>query len=213
MTTNKSTQPADTTLTDLGHLAFCALTALGLARQEGQAPTPYAETLFLIRWLVTAQKQKRFPKSVAGDIDWLLARGRRYGATAKLRQHLDYLWRSTTGVLAEQSDLFRLTHVTETLKDLGWETAVLSSTEWAPMNDNRVVITGNGFLVEKLALHRAFDSGGRQTAPVAFYIAGEVAVFCQTMTDNGFTVRTGEKTPAYVIVTLLPPSTAVDPLS
>ncbi|WP_258557423.1 DUF2913 family protein [Serratia fonticola] len=42
----------------LSHLAFCALVALGLTRQDGMAGTPYAENLFLIRWLATAQKQK-----------------------------------------------------------------------------------------------------------------------------------------------------------
>lgn len=103
-----SAAPADTT-TDLSHLAFCALVALALERQSGGASTPYAETLFLIRWLATAQRQKRFPRSVAIDIRWLLERGRRHGAAAKLRQHLEYLWHSCSGNIAGQSDLFRLT--------------------------------------------------------------------------------------------------------
>ncbi|WP_372242319.1 MULTISPECIES: DUF2913 family protein [Serratia] len=64
----------DNTTAALSHLAFCALAALGLARLDGIAGTPYAENLFLIRWLATAQKQKRFPRSVAVDIIWLLER-------------------------------------------------------------------------------------------------------------------------------------------
>ncbi len=68
-----SVSPGNTT-SALSHLAFCALAALGLARQDGIAGTPYAENLFLIRWLATAQKQKRFPRSVAIDIQWLLDR-------------------------------------------------------------------------------------------------------------------------------------------
>ncbi|WP_337048137.1 DUF2913 family protein [Serratia liquefaciens] len=60
----------ENTTSALSHLAFCALAALGMARQDGMAGTPYAENLFLIRWLATAQKQKRFPKSVAVDITW-----------------------------------------------------------------------------------------------------------------------------------------------
>ncbi|PKB91374.1 hypothetical protein A8A01_01250 [Ewingella americana] len=69
----------ENTTSALSHLAFCALAALGLARQDGIAGTSYAENLFLIRWLATAQKQKRFSKSVAIDIQWLLERGRRHG--------------------------------------------------------------------------------------------------------------------------------------
>jgi len=41
----------ENTTSALSHLAFCALAALGLARQDGVAGTPYAENLFLIRWL------------------------------------------------------------------------------------------------------------------------------------------------------------------
>ena len=103
-----SAAPADTT-TALSHLAFCALVALGLACQDGVVSKPYAENLFLIRWLASAQKQKRFPRSVAIDIQWMLERGRKYGLAGKLRQYLDYLWCSCSGKLAEQSDLFRLT--------------------------------------------------------------------------------------------------------
>jgi Protein of unknown function (DUF2913) len=73
----------ENTTSALSHLAFCALVAPGMARQDGTAGTPWAENLFLIRWLATAQKQKRFPKSVAIDITWLLERGRKHGAAGK----------------------------------------------------------------------------------------------------------------------------------
>ncbi len=132
----------ENTTSALSHLAFCALAALGLARQDGIAGTPYAENLFLIRWLATAQRQKRFPKSVAVDIGWLLERGRKHGPSGKLRQHLDYLWSSCSGNLADQSDLFRLTYATETLKDQGWDNYVMNSQEWrsgtilTPRQDN-----------------------------------------------------------------------------
>lgn len=82
-----SVTPGNTT-SALSHLAFCALAALGLARQDGVAGTTYAENLFIIRWLATAQKQKRFPKDVAIDIQWLLERGRRHGTAGKLRQEI-----------------------------------------------------------------------------------------------------------------------------
>lgn len=189
-------------MTDLGHLAFCALVALGLARQEGKAGTPYAETLFLIRWLTDARKQKRFPKSVAIDIDWLLQRGRRYGATAKLRKHLEYLWNSCNGNLAQQSDLFRLTFVTETLKDRGWDTYVLEPREWG-QQDN-ITINSNGFVVEKLALHRSFDTSGKQTQEMEFRIAGDTQVFIRELEKHGFTARQTGSTPHYALVTLQP---------
>lgn len=82
-----------------GHLAWCALVALALAlaRQDGGALSPAQEKLFLTRWLATALKQLRFSGDVTPDIEWLLKQGRQ----------LNYSWRSSTGELSEQNDLFR----------------------------------------------------------------------------------------------------------
>ncbi|TKJ81812.1 DUF2913 family protein, partial [Erwinia persicina] len=73
-----------------GHLAWCALVALALARQNGDVRSPAQENLFLTRWLATALKQRRFPREVAPDIEWLLKQGRQYGVGAKLAGKLDY---------------------------------------------------------------------------------------------------------------------------
>jgi len=89
----------------LGHLAFCALAALHLARKNGNVNTPYAENLFLLRWLALAQKQKRLTKIVAQDIAWLHERGRRRGTDANLRKHIEYLYRSCTDIIEAQTDL------------------------------------------------------------------------------------------------------------
>lgn len=99
-----------------GHLAWCALVALALARQNGDVLSPAQENLFLTRWLATALKQRRFSRDVAPDIEWLLKQGRQLGVSAKLASKLNYLWRSCTGELSEQNDLFRLTYALETAK-------------------------------------------------------------------------------------------------
>ncbi|HDL6964615.1 TPA: DUF2913 family protein [Yersinia enterocolitica] len=178
----------ENTTSALSHLAFCALVALGIARQDGMTGTPYAENLFLIRWLATAQKQKRFPKSIAIDITWLLERGRKHGAAGKLRQNLEYLWRSCSDNMAAQSDLFRLTYATETLKDQGWDNYVMDSREWkfgtvpTPTQDN-------GFYVEKAALNAAFTSDGRHLHPVPFRIIGDTMTFIQVMAEYSLHAR------------------------
>ncbi|MGF2656389.1 DUF2913 family protein [Serratia marcescens] len=95
MTDKTASVSPENTTSALSHLAFCALAALGLACHDGIAGTPYAENLFLIRWLATAQKQKRFPRSVAIDIHWLLDRGRKHGPAGHLASIL-----STSGAPA-----------------------------------------------------------------------------------------------------------------
>ena len=197
-----SAAPADTT-TDLSHLAFCALVALALERQSGGASTPYAETLFLIRWLATAQKQKRFPRSVAIDIQWLLERGRRHGAAARLRRHLEHLWHSCSGNIARQSDLFRLTYATETLKQLGWDNAVLSSREWREgvLPETGVV---NGFYVEKAALNAAYNNDGRLCLPVDLRVVGDVQAFVDVLRRHAIAARIQETARRHTRVSLVP---------
>ncbi|CAI1068253.1 Protein of uncharacterised function (DUF2913) [Serratia entomophila] len=175
--------------------------ALGLGRQEGIASTPYAENLFLIRWLATAQRQKRFHKSVAVDITWLLERGRKHGPAGKLRQHLDYLWHSCSGNLAAQSDLFRLTYASETLKDQGWDNYVMDAREWK----SGVTLTpslNNGFYVEKMALNAAFTLDGRLLHPAPFRIIGDTVTFIRVMTEYGLHARLVDSTPDHHTVTL-----------
>ncbi|WP_052130753.1 DUF2913 family protein [Erwinia typographi] len=174
----------ENTTSALSHLAFCALAALALARQEGVAGTPVADNLFLIRWLATAQKQKRFPKSVATDIRWLLEQGRRHGPAGRLHRHLEYIWRSCRGNLADQSDLFRLTYATETLKDQGWDNYVMDSREWAA-GGTPVPSQHNGFWVEKAALSAAFSHDGHHLHPVPFRIVGDAAQFIHVMSEYG----------------------------
>ena len=52
------------TTDQLGHFAWCALVALGLARQEGKATNQVSEHVFISNWLNKAWKDKRFPKSI-----------------------------------------------------------------------------------------------------------------------------------------------------
>ena len=93
-----------------GHLAWCALVALHTAREDGLIQSESQENLFICRWFAQAKKQRRFSRDVATDIDWVIREGRTLGVRARLRHKLDYLWRSCTGELSEQNDLFRLTY-------------------------------------------------------------------------------------------------------
>ena len=203
MTAHPETGSPESTVEALSHLAFCALVALALARQEGAAGTPWAENLFLTRWLATAQKQRRFPRCVAPDIALLLERGRSQGPAAGLRQKFDYLWRSCSGDIAAQSDLFRLTYATEVLKDEVWGSKVMSATEWAT-GEIPVFAQDNGFWVEKEALHAAFTPAGALQSPVAFHVTGDIPAFIRMMADYGLHATVTDSSPQYHTVTLKP---------
>jgi hypothetical protein len=160
-----------------GHLAWCALVALHLARQDGIVNSDAQANLFLTRWLATAQKQRRFSREIAPDIEWLLKKGRTLGVNAKLGNKLDYLWRSCTGELSEQNDLFRLTYAFETARDTGWVYQVLSDKEWT----GRYALTLNaevsGVYLSRTSLEVAFNDEGGQIMPVMVRLTGNVSAF------------------------------------
>ncbi|WP_254867403.1 DUF2913 family protein, partial [Salmonella enterica] len=100
----------DSSYNNIGHLAWCALVALGFQRHDRLVVTEAQENIFLIRWLADARKQKRFPRNLTEYIDWLLAQGRRLGVRARLNQKLHYLWLMSSGDLHNMPDLLRLTY-------------------------------------------------------------------------------------------------------
>lgn len=158
-----------------GHLAWCALVALALARQNGDVMSPAQENLFLTRWLATALKQRRFSREVTPDIEWLLKQGRQMGISAKLASKLDYLWRSCTGELSEQNDLFRLTYALETAKDMHWQYRLLNDREWSGRNAVALSAGVNGIYLSRANLDAAFDDNGRQINPLMARLTGSIA--------------------------------------
>ena len=158
-----------------GRMAWCALVALHFARKDGVVNGESQESLFLTRWLATALKQKRFPREVAPDIEWLLKQGRLYGVRAKLTSKLEYLWHSCTGEISAQSDLFRLTYVIETAKSMQWTYRLLSDLEWSGRHGVPVNPELNCLYLAKSSLDAAFDDDGRLKGELLARITGNIA--------------------------------------
>lgn len=159
----------------LGQLAFAALVALKLAQWDGKAArNAQSENFFLLRWLQTALKQKRFHRCVVHDIEWLIHLGQQRLMTSKLKSRLAYLWRACCCDIASQSDLFRLTYATELLKDLGWDSVVLSDERWNKLIAKKPIsgLTST-FYVAQSALMAGFTDEGKHTACVNFWVLGD----------------------------------------
>ncbi|AKE59374.1 hypothetical protein F384_12760 [Citrobacter amalonaticus Y19] len=175
------TLPPEQTVTALAHFAWCALVALRTAQQDGQALSPLSAHAFLLRWLATAQKQKRFPRAIASNIEELLTLGRSKGPVASLLHRLEYLWASCTGQVPAQSDLYRLAYAIEQLKSQGWVNAVVSDEEWGCEGLAEEYSGTDALLTRKSALTCGFSGEGKLIAPVEFLVAGDlsacVAVF------------------------------------
>ena len=138
----------------MAHLAWCALVALRLTQPEGQALSP------LMRWLAVAQKQRRFPRSIASDLEKLLRLGRPKGVAADLHLRLEKLWHACSDSVSRQSDLYRLALTIKTLKDQNWLNATVADIEW----DILALITeyagSSALLVKKSDLMSYFSEDG-----------------------------------------------------
>lgn len=138
----------------MAHLAWCALVALRLTQPEGQALSP------LMRWLAVAQKQRRFPRSIASDLEKLLRLGRQKGVAADLHLRLEKLWHACSDSVSRQSDLYRLALTIKTLKDQNWLNATVADIEW----DILALITeyagSSALLVKKSDLMSYFSEDG-----------------------------------------------------
>lgn len=176
-----------------GHLAWCAMVALQLAKRDGQISSESQENIFLTRWLATALKQHRFPRDVAPDIEWLLKQGRTLGARAKMLHKLDYLWRSCTGELLEQNDLFRLTYALETAKEMHWIYRVLTDKEWIGRNAVPMNVCVNAIYLSRAFLDTAFDDDGKQIKPLMTKVTGSVANLNKLLNRCGWKTETCQK--------------------
>lgn len=141
----------------IGHLAWCALVALQLARQDGQINSESQENLFITRWFALAKKQRRFSRDLATDIDWILNQGRSLGMRARLRHKLDYIWRSCNGELLEQNDMFRLTYAMELLMEHAWVYQALSDRDWTGRHRIQTSASVNSICLLKSSLDIAFN--------------------------------------------------------
>lgn len=168
------TLPPEQTVAELAHFAWCALVALRTAQQDGQALSPLSTHVFLLRWLTVAYKQKRFPRTIASDIEGLLTLGRSKGIAADLLNHVESLWTSCSGPVPAQSDLYRLTYAIEQLKSQGWLNAVVADEEWMTESLLAEYTDVRALLVKKSELIRHFSDTGELLHPLTFQVTGDI---------------------------------------
>lgn len=171
-------------------MAWCALVALRLALRDGLPASDAQKNLFLTRWLATAQKQRRFHRDTAKDVEWLLKQGRTYGMNANLVGKLEYLWQASTSELSRQNDLFRLKFAMETAQNMQWIYRVLSDREWSGRHAVRMNTAVNAVFLSESSLELAFaDDGNQQVQPLFAKITGNIDGMVQLLNRCGWTAE------------------------
>lgn len=172
--------------TSVGHLAWCGLIALNMARQDGQVSTPAQDTLFLTRWLAVAEKQRRFCKELAPEIRWLLREGREMGVRADLPGKLEYLWLTGSEALLRQDDLSRLQHALQALQMAGWIYMLLDEKQWRGPNAPRLNPSVSGLYLHKDSLNAGFNPAGLHTGDLPIRITGDLKALDSLLQRSGW---------------------------
>lgn len=191
-------------VTDVAHLAWCALIALHLALPRGQALSPLMTHTFLMRWLATAQKQRRFPRSIAPDLEKLLRLGRQKGVAADLHLRLENLWYACSDSVSHQSDLYRLAQSIKTLKDQNWLNATVDDTEWDIPALIAEYAGNSALLVKKSDLVSYFSEDGQLTGPVTFLVLGDIGECMNVMQAQRSHMESSEYSDEGGLLTLFP---------
>lgn len=155
-------------------MAWCALVALALEKQDKNKFSSAQENLFLLRWLAKALKQHRFPREVAPDIKWLVTQGRTPGKQVSLAKKIEYLWYSCTEELLQQADLFRLIYALDTAMDMHWRYRLLNDREWTGRNAVTLNDGVNYVCISRSGLDQAFDNDGQQIFPLMARLSGQI---------------------------------------
>ncbi|TXE50433.1 DUF2913 family protein, partial [Serratia ureilytica] len=118
-------------------------------------------------------------------------------------EKLQSLWQSCTAPLTMQSDLFRLTYVTEKLREQGWKNFTLDSKSW---KDERfpALCPPNGFYTEESALHAAYSDDGRLISPLVLRIVGDVDLLLALMDQCAISAELIERGELFHRVVLSP---------
>ena len=125
-------------------------------------------------------------------MQWLLNQGKTYGFGAKLKKKVDYLYRSCTEVLKDQTDLFRLTYALEVVKATGWKYLLLSDKLWKDMKGHSQ--TAATMYIQHSQLDACFNGDGHQIAPLEIRFVGHAGALVNVFAECELTLQLRNET-------------------
>lgn len=153
---------------ELVNFAWTLLVSLSLYLQENPR-SEMQQHMHIMRWLGNARKRHLFPKSLAAEIDWFIAEGKRRGPRAGLRAKAEYIWHTATGATRQQSDLRRLSFFINAVKRMGWQDRLVSDAEW--LNIGKRNHSSPTVWLRKSELNNAFDVDESMNRPISLRLS------------------------------------------
>ncbi|MGR7043450.1 DUF2913 family protein [Klebsiella aerogenes] len=196
------TDTANPVSDELAHLSWCILIAVKLARQEGRIITPSHEHMFIMQWLMNAQKYKLFPRTFAQDIMWFQGLGKRYGLKAHLYKKAEAVLVTQSLGTEHQSYLFRFTQFFEELKQSGWSGYVLPDTQESSQRGGGEI--ASVIYVKQSALVESFNDRGALITPLNFKVKGNIAQIQSLLVKFQFKNEEAGEESGFTTIRLLP---------
>lgn len=94
--------------------------------------------------------------------------------------------------MTEQNDLFRLTYVLETAKNMSWNYRLLSDREWSGRYTVSLNVGVNGIYLSRINFDAAFDYDGRQINPLLTRLTGNVEGVVKLFNRGGWQAESAQ---------------------
>ena len=157
---------------ELAHFSWCMMVAVSIARQDGKIASGLQEHMFIMKWLVNAQKRKLFPKTLSQSILWLQREGKSHGPTANLYKQVESIWLSNSKYPSKTNDLLRFANAFSELQKTGWVGYVLTDEEW--INEAKTNEIDNIIYIHKNSLHESFNQDGQFIKNLELKLKGDI---------------------------------------
>jgi len=181
---------------DLYNMILGGLISLTSAQDVGKVNYhPVSETIFLAKWLKRIKKQKRYPKTVAKEIDGFLelytSEGRSAGLAALFhKMYTEFQLVNDTKKQYPQSAKTRFELAMNTLQENGWHTSLpinhdpITDKPYRPQHKREVFTT-------KWYWKNAFDEQGHLTKSLSIFVVSQPQQVIDDLHLHGFILVKG----------------------
>ncbi|WP_288985226.1 DUF2913 family protein [uncultured Pseudoalteromonas sp.] len=175
----------------IGHVAWCALIALKLAKQNGDVPqnNRIKANKFIANWAKKAQAELRFGSTMNNELDIWHYSGTKKALIAKLEFNIESIYKQYCQLAHKTRKLpssfkRRILNAGTALQELGWCTEIGLERDW--QNEGSYNCTADStaiILKEHLEL---FDNVGRFSSPISLMInSNNVSEAVKKFYDSG----------------------------
>ena len=180
------------------HIAFCALVSLGIHKKYHGINSFLQENIYILRWLNTAKREKRFSQTHIPYLDKLVELTNQHMSTSSMKKKLESFYHLPLPEHIAQSEYYQFSMAQESLKISGYPWFNLSTHELKKKLNS---FSGQGIFTEKHAFNFAFPLQDKMTAPLRMIIPSMNNTIKKIFSFHNFKITPEKSNPLLWVLT------------